>query len=417
MKKGNLLIMSLAVASAILIGPPGYNAAATEKSADEIRMELMEAMREKDTDEKIEALEKFIEDHSDSVFTGSAYIQLGVTYEEAGEQEKAKKIWEKAAELEMENRSPDFLNILAYKLAETEIRLDRAEKMAKKAVEMIGNLQSSGGAGMDAGQFEAIKAQRLAQIKDTLSLVYMKQGENQKALEILEELMEDFSHIPELRMKLARLYHEMDRYEDAWKTGKLLLAPKEDLTEEREAFLREVYKSAHGGNEAGFDEAVSDAEKALEEQKLQVLKDSLIDEEPPRVTLDMLDGKTKKKLSDYKGKVLFLNMWATWCKPCHIELPKFEEAYEKLKSKGDIEFLALSVDRESVKLKIKDFMSKKSLDLPLAHSSEAMVKFQLQGIPSMIVLDKKGRVRYKGTGFDPREDFTEKIKSLYNLVK
>src|SRR5271157_1210381 len=68
------------------------------------------------------------------------------------------------------------------------------------------------------------------------------------------------------------------------------------------------------------------------------------------------------KLSDYRGKVVFLNIWATWCPPCRDEMPSMESLYQRLKGRN-FELLSVSIDREGEKV-VRPFVAKFGLSFP-----------------------------------------------------
>jgi len=104
------------------------------------------------------------------------------------------------------------------------------------------------------------------------------------------------------------------------------------------------------------------------------------------------------RLADYKGKVLFVNFWATWCPPCRAEIPDFIEAFKNNESKG-LEILGLSVDKLSPK-ELQSFVSGAKMNYPVALADSKIVgDFQPgQYIPATIVIDKKGIIRHREVG-------------------
>jgi len=124
-----------------------------------------------------------------------------------------------------------------------------------------------------------------------------------------------------------------------------------------------------------------------------------IDEQAaPEFTLIALDG-TEVALADFKGKVLFLNFWATWCPPCRQEIPGFLEMYDKYKSEG-MEILGVSLDRQGTDV-VKAFAEKMKITYPLAISNmEIMQAYQPgQYIPATIIIDRKGNLHEKHVGY------------------
>jgi peroxiredoxin len=123
-----------------------------------------------------------------------------------------------------------------------------------------------------------------------------------------------------------------------------------------------------------------------------------------------LKGKTYK-LSDYSGKVLFLNFWATWCPPCKAEIPDFVEVYKTHREKG-LEILGISLDRKGGREAIVSFVEKYEINYPVVlESQEATEKlvedFQPgQFIPTTIIITQ-GQVRQKHVGLLDKKKLLE----------
>ena len=114
----------------------------------------------------------------------------------------------------------------------------------------------------------------------------------------------------------------------------------------------------------------------------------------PAFSLVDLSGK-KVELKQYKGKVVFLNFWATWCGPCKEEMPSMEALYRQFKEKGFV-FLTISVDYEGLK-PVKEFIEKHRYTFPvlLDPKCDTLDPFEVKSIPTTIIIDKNGRMRAK----------------------
>ncbi len=135
----------------------------------------------------------------------------------------------------------------------------------------------------------------------------------------------------------------------------------------------------------------------------------------PDFTLPGLDGQMVS-LADYRGKVVLLNIWATWCPPCVEEMPSMEELYQKLKAEG-LEILAVSMDISGAQA-VRPFMEKYKLNFPALTDTEGAVKslYQTTGVPESFIIDKDGIIVEKIIG--PR-DWTSPgaIRSFRNLIQ
>lgn len=118
-----------------------------------------------------------------------------------------------------------------------------------------------------------------------------------------------------------------------------------------------------------------------------------------------LDGKTLK-LKDYEGKVLVLNLWATWCGPCRKEIPEMIQLHKDYKGRG-VEFIGLTIedDRGNTPEAVKEFAEQFKISYPVAWADQKLWVSLLSpnyGIPQTYVLTKDGRVLKKFVGYSPQ---------------
>ena len=136
----------------------------------------------------------------------------------------------------------------------------------------------------------------------------------------------------------------------------------------------------------------------------------------PDFTLPDMAGKNQK-LSDYRGKVVFLNFWATWCKPCKEEMPSMQALWDNLK-KEEFVMLAISMDRVTTKKDIPPFVENMKLTFPILADSWGQTdsRYKLMGVPETYIIDQNGVLREKVIG--PR-DWTrpESMETLVRLLQ
>ena len=103
-------------------------------------------------------------------------------------------------------------------------------------------------------------------------------------------------------------------------------------------------------------------------------------------------------LSDFRGKVVLVNIWATWCSSCVDEMPSMEKLYQKLKGK-DFEILAVSIDSLGVEV-VAPFMKKYKLTFPALMDSEGTLRiaYRTTGVPESFIIDKDGILAKKIIG-------------------
>ena len=133
----------------------------------------------------------------------------------------------------------------------------------------------------------------------------------------------------------------------------------------------------------------------------------------PDFSLKDLNGRAVE-IKQFKGKVIFLNFWATWCGPCKEEMPSMEELYQQFKSK-DFIFLTISVDYEKKEI-VKQFIAKHRYTFPVLLDPECATLdlFQVKGIPTTFLIDKKGMMIGKATG--PRNWKKPEVISILNSL-
>ena len=120
----------------------------------------------------------------------------------------------------------------------------------------------------------------------------------------------------------------------------------------------------------------------------------------------------QKHLASLRGRIVVVDVWATWCTPCIERFPRMVEMHHRYKDKG-VAFVSLSVDNREDQRAIaaaREFLRKQNavfenylLDENILQDFE---KLDLLGIPAVLIYDREGRRRYKLTGDDPQRQFT-----------
>lgn len=118
----------------------------------------------------------------------------------------------------------------------------------------------------------------------------------------------------------------------------------------------------------------------------------------PEYAAPDLDG-AEIRLSDLRGRPVLLNVWATWCGPCRVEMPSIQRLYEAHRNRGFV-VLAVSVDAGHAKGAVRQFVEEHGLTFTVLHDPASRVSelFRTRGVPETIVLDAEGTIVKRFSG-------------------
>jgi thiol-disulfide isomerase/thioredoxin len=134
---------------------------------------------------------------------------------------------------------------------------------------------------------------------------------------------------------------------------------------------------------------------------------------PSELSFTDLSGKSRS-LSDYRGKIVLLNFWATWCLPCRDEMPMLSKLSKDFASQ-DIVFLAVSLDDAKSQSKVLRFLEKKKITLPVftGATPATLHNFQLgEVVPATIILDRDGSPVFRIMGQASKKDIFSRVDWL-----
>ena len=191
-------------------------------------------------------------------------------------------------------------------------------------------------------------------------------------------------------------------------------------TIQMKAYLREAYLNEKG-TEDGFETLAEKFEDAAKEKLILKLRDEMMLEPAPDFTLTDLNV-DEVSLSQFKGDIVILDFWATWCGPCKASFPGMKKAIEKYIDDDKVKFLFVnSWERVAEKKKnAEEFIVKNEYPFRVLMDEDNKVieKYKVSGIPTKFIIDGEGNIRFKAVGFQGSDDkLVEEISTMISMVR
>jgi thiol-disulfide isomerase/thioredoxin len=280
-------------------------------------------------------------------------------------------------------------NTLAMEFAERGEQLDRAHDYAQKAFAAV-------------PKNDPDLADTAAAYGDTLGWVQYKRGEYDKAVSTLWTAAAALPDSQEILYHYGMALEKAGKPDDAIEVYIRATAVFLGRDERAEESLRAAYQKRHGSLD-GLEAKLAAAREAS--RKRVVFDSRRYEKQAPEWTLKDMAGKPVK-FSDFKGKVVVMDFWGSWCPPCRAELPKFQAMVDKYKDNKNVVFLGMNWERPgepAARMKaVTDFMAKNKYTFPVIidHERVAVEAYEIQGFPTVFMIDGSGTIRYRNVGYD-----------------
>lgn len=107
----------------------------------------------------------------------------------------------------------------------------------------------------------------------------------------------------------------------------------------------------------------------------------------------------RKTMEDYRGDVVLLNIWATWCGPCRVEMPSMQRLHDEY-APGGLKIVAISIDEAGTEAQIREFAQEYGLTFEILHDPNGHIQraYQTTGVPETFVIGRDGTIRKKVIG-------------------
>lgn len=226
--------------------------------------------------------------------------------------------------------------------------------------------------------------------------------------------------IPPAVERYAQLLALNGKKDDA-KNLLMKVAAQGKLTQDMANLLQTFYKEG-GRKDKTYDQFLDSLQARVKENMKTEFRKTMLNTPAPDFTIKNLKGK-KVSLSDYKGKIVVLDLWATWCGPCIASFPAMQMLVNKY---TDVEFLFIAVQEGgNAAARVKNFLAKHNytfnvlLDEPLkkgADETKVLSAYRPDGIPAKYFIDKKGMLQFATKGFDTDAQLVNETELMIEIM-
>ncbi len=320
---------------------------------------------------------------------------------------------------------PSFLareyNEIAWKMATKDKDIDLAKKYSEKSLLNVDKM-------MEVKKPETTRIiflRNKANYLDTYAYILNKLGDTQGAVdnEVKSAELFNWENLGANENVVQYLVNNK-QFEDA-------LSKSENFIKDKygSAKMDSLYKVAYialNGDDTGLHQALENLKNAGNLSYIEELKKKMISMPAPDFSLKDDEGNTVR-LSDFKGSVVILDFWASWCGPCIASFPAMLKAMNELKGE-DVVFLFINTQEydnsdekrlEAISKTLDDKFADFRVLIDEKNNDQFLVGnlYNVKAIPVKFFIDKQGTLRYSSTGFESEEKLVKELKALVNVLK
>ncbi len=383
-------------------------------------IKIGELYNEKDLSKKEELLKTFVDNFPSSKMLSTVYTLYINALRNAGEFNKAKDFitahkndiqpytFYSLADKMFDAETPD----LAAAKVITELGVEKSKSELKNPTDEQPNYQSKSDWDKDRKYILGLNLYAFGK-------VLYKEGNKEEAKEALEDAVEytsnEEANVNELYaqtlLETGSADEAMKILSSAIKEGKGNDAMKELL---KKAYVQEKE------SDNGFDEYLKVLGDTAKEKMTAELKKQMKNDPAPEFILTDTEGKTVS-LADYKGKIVILDFWATWCGPCKQSFPGMQKALNKYADNDNVKFLFVNTwERVDNKLEnAQNFIKQNNYTFRVLmdEKNEVITKYKVSGIPTKFIIGKDGNIKFVAVGFSGNADqMVDEISTMISML-
>lgn len=373
-----------------------------------------------DMDQKIALMKKFRKDFPESDMISAMHIYVCLAYRDSGQYAKINEYLEKITE----EVNWSLYNNIAWDMAEKGVDLELAAELAAKGVELVRKQKED-----PKGERPIYITERewkeqmdtgLGMMLDTYGFILLKLDRAEEALSLLEEAcLLSQGQNNEINERYSEALVQSGSFEKAVSEIGKLIQEGQDTPKIKDLFRQAYLEST--GDEKEASAQLLKLEQIARKKSAAELKEAMVDSPAPDFTLEDLDG-NPVSLVDFRGKIVIIDFWATWCDPCTDSFPGMKLAVEKYKDDESVRFLFInSWERvENWKKNASDFMSANNypFHVLLDTQNKVITAFEVEGIPTKFIIGKKGKIRFKSVGFMGNADnLVEELSLMIEMLR
>lgn len=379
----------------------------SQRKAVERQQELTSVLEatEEDLEQRIAALEGFLAKYPDDAMIGRVAVYQ-ILRAHVDLRSDAATLTRAAERFLGVDSSGAAYNYVSSVYAEREINAAEGLRYANRA--LIDAREMGPPNTMTESQWLAQRRMMVGECEHIRGKLFALNMQPRTALVALHAARDSVPDAPSILLDMAKAYEQAGEPDSALSTYLDVVRLRYDDPDAREAIWR-LYPGRWGTSVSVAFVLDTLVERARNLRRETVLAERIPDPAPTASApiLTGIDG-NELRLEAMRGKTVVVYFWATWCLPCLRQLPFVEKAYLAYGSRPDVAFLAVSIDQRPEL--VKSFVERHGYTIPVARAGrEIYAGFQMEGLPTLVLIDPAGAIRFRHLGHSEVGDFVEEL--------